>query len=358
MSWEEERKTYTDKLEQIISSITKILELEGNRVVTPEMTSSLLRLRGDAECLLPKLKKGEFEIAVVGLEKAGKSSFSNALIGLTALPTADERCTFTSTCIRPVDEGKREGYAEVTFYSVQEFERSFREKLEVLGIPNARLYSIENLSLDKYDQLFENCDLVKKQLYEHSLHQDILATLQNKQEIRQYVGSPKRIFSESELKTPKFSAFITSPGKAIAAKDVVIYSTELQTMPNAIMYDVPGFNSPTAMHEEQTLQKMRAVDAIIMVAKANEPTLTAEVLKVFMKPDVDGSYLSDKLFVFANKADLARDLEKNKGTTYHEWMERYKILPNSPEGRNRIVFGSARACQGDEEARKKLGSKS
>mgnify|MGYP005756604511 CR=1 FL=1 len=360
MSWEEERKLYADKLERIITSIEKIQGIGNNRIVTPEMRLSLRQLQSDAEQLLPKLKKGEFEIAVVGLEKAGKSSFSNALIGLTALPTADERCTFTSTCIRPVnaeqDTSRQEGYAEVTFYSQQEFDRSFREKLEVLGIPDAQLYTIENLSLEKYEQLFDECDSIKKQLYERSLHRDILDTLQFKQEIRRYIGSPKRTFYGDELKTTEFSSFITAPGRAIAVKDVVIYSTELQKMPNAVMYDVPGFNSPTAMHEEQTLQKMRAADAIIMVAKANEPTLTAEVLKIFQNPDVDGAYLSEKLFVFANKADLATDLQKNKQTTYHEWIERYKILPNSPEGKGRIVFGSANACLGDEGARSKLAA--
>lgn len=350
MPWEEEKTAYVEKLEQIISGITKILDLRGNRIVTPEMASSLLQLRSDAESLLPKLKKGEFEIAVVGVEKAGKSSFSNALIGLTALPTADERCTFTSTCIRPGEES----FADVSFYSQQEFERSFREKLEELGIPDAQLYSIENLTQDRYEQLFEDCDDAKKRLYERSLHRDIIATLRYRNELRQYVGSSTRRFAGEDLKSPEFSAFITSPARAIAVKEVVIYSTELRDMPNAVMYDVPGFNSPTAMHEEQTLERMQAADAIIMVAKANEPTLTADVLKVFKKSDVDGAYLSEKLFVFANKADLATDLEKNKNTTYREWLNEYRILPDTTEGRNRIVFGSANACLGDAEAQKKL----
>lgn len=357
MSWEDERKVYADKLEQIIGGITKILELEGNRIVTPEMSASLQGLRKEAECLLPKLKKGEFEIAVVGLEKAGKSSFSNAFIGLTALPTADERCTYTSTCIRPVDGPNREGYAEVTFYNRQEFSRSFQEKLEKMGIPDAHLYNTDNLSVEKYKQLFENCEPDKKERYENSLHQDILATLQNKQQLQQYIGAPMRPFSQSELSDPEFKAFITSPGKAIATKDVVIYSAELQAMPNAVMYDVPGFNSPTAMHKEQTLEKMRAVDAIIMVAKANEPTLTSEVLSVFKDRDMDGAYLSDKLFVFANKADLATDLEKNKKTTYYEWMERWKILPNNAASKERFVFGSAQAALHDKQAQEKLGMK-
>lgn len=354
MSWEAERLIYVEKLERIINSITKIQELKGNRIITPEMNSSLRQLQGNAEKLLPKLKKGEFEIAVVGLEKAGKSFFSNALIGLTALPTADERCTYTSTCVRPVDQNADEDYAEVTFYSPQEFDRSFREKLEVLDIPDAQLYNINNLSLEKYNQLFEDCSDITKRLYEQSLHRDIIDMLENKRELQDYIGHRQLKFYRDALKTSDFSSFITSPGRAMAVKDVVIYSTELRKMPNAIMYDVPGFNSPTAMHEEQTLQKMQDADAIIMVAKAHEPTLTAEVLKIFNNPDVDGANLSDKLFVFSNKADLATDLEKNKKTTYHEWIERYKILPNTSEGKDRIFFGSAKAYLGDNEAKNKL----
>ena len=44
-----------------------------------------------------KLESNEFEIAIVGLEKAGKSTFANALIKSNILPSAPERCTFTST---------------------------------------------------------------------------------------------------------------------------------------------------------------------------------------------------------------------------------------------------------------------
>jgi len=345
-----EKNVYVEKLERIICGITKIQALKGNRIVTPEVVSSLQRLRSDSESLLPKLEKGEFEIAVVGVEKAGKSSFSNALIGMKALPVADERCTFTSTCIRP----GQENYADVSFYSQQEFDRSFQERLEELGIPDARLYTIENLSMERYERLFEDCDSMKKQLYERTLHRDIIATLRNKEELKQYIGTPKQRFSGDELDTPVFSAFITAPGRAVAVKEVVIYSTELQAMPNAVMFDVPGFNSPTAMHEEQTLKRMQSADAIIMVAKANEPTLTEDALKIFKKSDTDGAYLSEKLFVFANMADRATDLERNKDTTFREWITEYAILPDSAEGRNRIVFGSASACLGDVVAQEKM----
>ena len=356
MSWDEEKNIYVEKLERIITGINKIIDLKGNRIVTSEMISSLRQLRSDAELLLPKLKKGEFEIAVVGLEKAGKSSFCNALIGRTPLPTAPERCTYTSTCIRPGGET----VAEVTFYSRPEFDRSFQEKLETLGIPDARAYTIENMGLDRYKQLFADCDAKNRKLYQNTLHRDVIDILGNQQKLREYIGHPKQKFSGDELETDDFKSFITKPDKAIAVKEVVIYSTELRGMPNAVMYDVPGFNSPTAMHEEQTLERMQAADAIVMVAKANEPSLDSAVLNIFQKSDIDGSYLSEKLFVFANKADLVAnvaDLEKNRETTYKEWTQKYAILPDSAESQERIVFGSANPCLADIETPKKLEEK-
>jgi len=335
---ENEKRDYLAKLERIVEGSSKILELQGNRVITEEMRDKLEKLREQAKLLYKKLKSEEFEIAVVGLEKAGKSSFSNALIGMPALPTDDGRCTYTSTCIRPWTEDE----ADVCFYSKQEFALSFHQKLEKLGILNADSYTLD-LKLEEYEELFKNCDPAKRELYQNSLHQDIVDTLEHKEELRRYIGNGSRHFSAEQLKSDEFRAFITDPGRAIAVKDVVIHSTQLKDMPNAILYDVPGFNSPTAMHREQTFQKMDSADAIIMVTKADEPNLVQEVLEVFKKAGRDG-LLSDKLFVFANKADRATDLEKNKKITYSEWIDTRKILP--PENRNRIVFGSANAYLG------------
>ncbi|HAH54775.1 MAG TPA: Dynamin family protein, partial [Flavobacterium sp.] len=51
---------------------------------------------------LERLKKREFRIAVVGLEKAGKSTFLNAWLGCDLLPAKMARCTFTTTQIYSV----------------------------------------------------------------------------------------------------------------------------------------------------------------------------------------------------------------------------------------------------------------
>lgn len=184
--WESEKLVYIKKLERIINGVSKILGLKGNTVITPEMTKELMEYREQAQSLLPKLKKDEFEIAVVGLEKAGKSSFSNAFIGLTALPTDDQRCTYTSTCIR---KGETDSSATVYFYTWEEFNSDFKDKLHVLGIPDASSYDLNNLSIERYAQLFDECDESKRMLYENTLNQDIIDTLKNKDSLKQYIGT-------------------------------------------------------------------------------------------------------------------------------------------------------------------------
>ena len=66
--------------------------------------------------------KQSHTICIVGLEKAGKSTFINALLGYELVPTASERCTQVRTVLKPPPEdGDQQLFATVTFYSDQEF---------------------------------------------------------------------------------------------------------------------------------------------------------------------------------------------------------------------------------------------
>lgn len=345
MSWEEEKKIYAKKLEKLVKGIEEIREIEGNRLITADMAKDLEKSIRTAEKLLPKLSGDVFEIAVVGLEKAGKSSFSNALTGLAVLPTDDQRCTYTSTCIRPGEVNR----GVVKFYNQREFERSFSEKLKELQIPDAEKYNLRNLTLSRYEQLYENCPPFIKKQYDDNLNLDIRDTLEHWGELQKYIGHADMEFTGKELEGDEFAQFIKNPARAIAVKDVILYSTELKEMPNAVLYDVPGFDSPTAMHRAQTLQKMSDADAIIMVASAKQPSITSPALSIF-RENVDdyGCKLDEKLFIFANKADAvtsAEQLLKNIDILKNEWIIKRKILSPGLDGR--ITWGSANAHLGE-----------
>lgn len=348
MSWEQEKPTYIEKLKKITGGIEKILSLKGNRIVTHDIAVQLKRLRDDAARMLPKLEKDEFEIAVVGQESSGKSTFTNALIGCIAVPSDQERCTYTSTCIRSSDEDR----AEVTFFTSAEFEEAFRNQLKLLNekagteIFDTRLLTPGNLSADKFQAMLDGSEATVKMANDEHFSKcadEVADILKNWDSLKQYLHpTPETMpFTGDDLKCDRFRNFIRSPGHAIAVKQIVIYSTGLSDMRNAIMYDVPGFNSPNKMHAEQTLERMKRADAIIMVAKGDEPSITGDVLGIFRSSDMDGECLGDKLFVFANKADRSPNVEKSRGLLLKDWIGRG--IMNQADAQERIVLGSAGA---------------
>lgn len=342
MSFEDERKDYIEKLKNIIDGIDKINAMQNTRIIDAKMQSELEKKKRDAQKFLKKLEQREFEIAVVGLEKAGKSSFSNAILEIDVLPTADARCTYTSTCIRAGESDR----ATIQFFSVDEFNGEFRDKLKTMGISDVSAYTYNTLSKDTYLRLFEALPERDQREYADSVNQDVLDIIQNRDILSQYIGHADKQYIGSELDSDEFKDFIRKPEKAIAAKEIVIESTKFNSMKNAVMYDVPGFDSPTAMHKQQTLSKMRDVDAIIMVANAKAPSLRGTEISIFKENDLDGALLSEKLFVFENKVDMINDtkaLEENKATAWKEWIEIRKIM----DRKDRIIFGSAIAYLGE-----------
>lgn len=336
----EEREKYKKRIRRQNTAIENLLGIASQhpRLFSRDMIHALGERKEECERLYHKLDKNEFEIAIVGLEKAGKSTFANALIGNHILPDADERCTYTSTCIKFGSDKAR-----VKFFTKQEFDINFREKLSSMEFENTEQYSIETLSLAQYRKMFATLDAGRQRLYETNINEDIVNILKNRENLlRLYLGQAEKTFENDELKTDEFKKYIVSPSVAIAVKEVLIESSELKEMPNAIIYDVPGFDSPTQMHEDQTIDKMKKADVIILIASAEKPSFTAPALKVFHKVvDQDNIELSDKLFLFGNRADAANTLEKNYQTLRDEARERNLLRGEYLD--DRLFIGSAKA---------------
>lgn len=131
--------TFEQKCDKLINQINKqqnILDLilDNNAqldVITSKQTQDIAKISASNKKLLHKLETREFEIAIVGLEKAGKSTFANALIENNVLPSAPERCTFTSTRLV---SGKDKALIE--FYTEAEFDSIFVNLLEEIEFPN------------------------------------------------------------------------------------------------------------------------------------------------------------------------------------------------------------------------------
>ena len=299
---------------ETIKAIDGFMDLDHSHdVISSNEKQQLISIKENLTNLTRKLETRELEVAVVGLEKAGKSKFSSAFVGKEGLfPSADERCTFTSTKL----QYSSEDYAEVEFYGKDEFTRKLEAMLNEVKFPNGRFDTIQ---LNTFEQHFEGLKSIDENLYrKHSskTEADIVDIITGRNDIEKLLGHANKKFSDlgsSELKN-----YITDKHISRAVKNVTFYSSNLKGLENIILYDVPGFDSPTQVHLDQTIQKLRDVDAIVMVKNIKEPSLKGgEVDILVQNGDMDGIKLYEKLFVFGSKADLVSglgDLHKNKET--------------------------------------------
>jgi len=299
---------------------------------------------------LKKLKSNEFEIAIVGLEKAGKSTFANALIDSSILPSAPERCTFTSTrLVSGTDK------AIVEFYTENEFDVIFQQLLKEVEYPECDKASYKTLSLDDFSTFFSSLEDTQPHLYKHHLgktDKEIEDILKSKN--RLILDGSSKEFSGSELTEDIFQAYIKGENagddtsKPRSVKRIEIESSNLKQLETAVIYDVPGFDSPTKIHERQTIERLKNADAIILVTNVGRnPSLTGTQLNIITNnADDDGISLRDKLFVFGNQLDTANNLnesEKNTGTLIKD-VQKYKIGE-----KKRVFVGSAKKYLVDKE---------
>jgi hypothetical protein len=114
---------------QDYSRILQCLQFVDKETKTGSVDNSINDIKKNLLKLKELNNKQSHTICIVGLEKAGKSTFVNALLGYELLPTASQRCTQIRTVLKPtLDDGDQKLFAVVSFYDDQEF-RVFFDKM-------------------------------------------------------------------------------------------------------------------------------------------------------------------------------------------------------------------------------------
>lgn len=355
--WEGKQKEFIEKLERMDGVFNLIFEKDGsNQVIGVDEQMELRKMQRENKAILEKLQGREFSVAIVGLEKAGKSTLANSIIKQNALPEYTERCTYTTTEIRAGQNAE----AEIFFFSRDEFNRKFREMLKSLKYDKT-IADFTELSIGGFNSWWESMGnsaegTEQKLTYQHynaTIAADVKRILENKDQVQKFLDKASEIYPTSDK---EFKVYITGfasqdeDGRMTnrtaipyAVKKVVIHSTTLEdNLKNIVLYDVPGFDSPTDLHKKQTEEMLKMADAIILVTNVgSNPDLTGTQLDMLRKVrDEDGIPLSSKAFVFGNRLDCARSKEvaiDNEKALKHD-VEAYQIAAVK-----RVICGSAKA---------------
>ena len=352
-AWKEAREHFIEKLEKMSEVFKEIREKDRRReVIRYEERDKFNKLVKANEVLLEKLRLREFTVAVVGLEKAGKSTLANALLKVVLLPEYTERCTYTTTEIR----ASNEDIAEIYFYGKEKFEENFRRLVKDTGWSGEETF--DELDLRKFERYWSAVKTQNPALYQQhngTTVEDIRMILGDKDAINYLVGkSPEFLRTATQDGYEQLHRYITGisghesghvirTAEPYAVEKVIIKSTGLSDMKNLVLYDVPGFDSPTDLHKKQTESMLKSADAIILVTNVGDrPNLTGTQLDMLKKgQDEDGITLSDKVFVFGNKLDTAGNAqlaEDNRAALIHDAVDKYALAKKA-----RVICGSAKA---------------
>ncbi len=288
-TWLETCAKQLTRLEKTSVLSDKLISLSNKTGVdiSPEIVQKIEHEHARLNRQLERLRANRFEVAVIGLEKAGKSALLNAWLGQEILPSARERCTFTSTEIWSA-QTEQDQLVAIEYYT--------RDEIAKLQEQRQKALTTALLS-----------DKEKKEIQE-----DLNDTEKNLNQIYEFTkkGSFKQPFLDiGEISDLLQSAIFKNRAQALAIKRIQLKTVRLRSDRDIIFHDVPGFNSGILMHAEQAIDRLQNCDAIIYAKEMKQPSITGPEKEMLLVADAEDPSLrvSDKVFVVLTQADAMDD---------------------------------------------------
>lgn len=339
MDWKTASAYYAQRLDDVLtirryaSNLARLHQVQQFGVKA-EAGRLLQEEAEQAERQKKRLEKGEFRIAVVGLEKAGKSTFVNAWLGCDLLPAKSQRCTFTTTQIYSV-RNETEQRLEINPKASHEFTQLCLE-LE------AAIQGQDKSQAAKAEQ-----DLSTIRKYQHTLQSVIVE------------GDRRIPFMNLDDIKDDLRKYVADESYAHAMREARLYTCKLAEAEGIVFYDVPGLDSGLSKHIEESREMLTDCDAVILIQRHPSLRGPEKDLIKFAREGDKHIGLEEKLFVFFGRIDsfptheaFRQDFE----TVIQEWREETNL------SKDRIVGGSAGAhlilhAVADDETAKYVGSR-
>ena len=314
-NWQETCSKQLVRLEKAALLADKLTTLcnKTQTNISPELIKAIDDERPRLERQLERLRANRFEVAVIGLEKAGKSALLNAWLGQEILPSARERCTFTSTEIWSA-QTEKDQLISIQYYTSEEIDILQKQRTNALAGNTLNDKERQGIQ-DDYDDTAKNLSAI----YEFTKSKD---------------GFKRDFIDISEISDLLQSAVFKNRAQSLAIKVIQLKTVRLRSDRDIVFHDVPGFNSGVSMHTEQATFRLQNCDAIIYAKEMKNPSITGPEKTMLLVADAEDSGLcvSDKAFVVLTQADAMDDeidfhdtLAKHK--SYWSGVPERRLLP-------------------------------
>ncbi|MBB4823723.1 putative GTPase [Sporosarcina luteola] len=273
--------------------ISRAIQVADSVETIPGFSETVSYLRHKAD----RLNGQEFTVALFGAFSAGKSSFSNALMGDAILPVSPNPTTAAINRIRPVTEINLNRTADVHLKSEQEMFEDISFSFQALDTP------VKDLD----DAFSKTEDILAKELPEESLHIHktfIKAFARGYETFRNSLGNTVTV-AEGE-----FARYVAEEERSCFVQSIDFYYDCPLTREGITLVDTPGADSINARHTDVAFEYIRNADAILFITYYNHAFARADREFLIQLGRVKDAFELDKMFFVVNAIDLAANEEE------------------------------------------------
>lgn len=259
-----------------------------------------------------RLKKQEFTIALFGAFSAGKSSFSNALMGETVLPVSPNPTTATINRIRPVTAEHPHETADVRLKTLAQMTEDVKNSFKILGI---EVHTLE-------EAFAKAGTLASEGSSEQQVHKSFIDAFQKGYpKFKGHLGETLRTNRE------EFGLYVAKEERSCFVDEIDFYYDCELTRSGVTLVDTPGADSINARHTNVAFEYIRNADAVLFITYYNHAFARADREFLIQLGRVKDAFEMDKMFFVVNAIDLANnDEEKEAVISYvQDELQRFGI---------------------------------
>ncbi|OCS82345.1 dynamin family protein [Caryophanon tenue] len=291
----EQQEVLEEQVERAPIATLAVDEVVSRAMHTANLVKDVHGFTEVAEYLTKKverLEKRDFTIALFGAFSAGKSSFSNALMGSKVLPVSPNPTTAAINKIRPVSPDCPHETADVVLKTKEDMLADIQASYAAIGL------TISSLE-EAYSRAQEGLavKLTDERLNVHKSF--IRAYEQGYNEFMPKLGTTIRANRED------FEKFVAQENRSCFVDNIDFYYDSPITRMGVTLVDTPGADSINARHTGVAFDYIRNADAILFITYYNHAFAKADREFLIQLGRVKDAFELDKMFFIVNAIDLA-----------------------------------------------------
>ncbi|AWE07046.1 GTPase [Lysinibacillus sp. 2017] len=295
---EEQAHQATEKIGAGLSADTVIQKA----LKTADIVSNVQGFKEVASFLTKKverLQKRDFTIALFGAFSAGKSSFSNALMGERVLPVSPNPTTAAINKIRPVTPEHPHETADIHLKNEAQLLEDIQGSYAAIGLHVSSLK-------EAYERAEEGLavKLTDERLNVHKSF--IRAYSEGFDTFIPKLGTTLRVNRHD------FEKYVAQENRSCFVDNIDFYFDSPLTRMGVTLVDTPGADSINARHTGVAFDYIRNADAILFITYFNHAFAKADREFLIQLGRVKDAFELDKMFFIVNAIDLASTMDEEE----------------------------------------------